>query len=425
MSAVLISRELLILASVIFLFLGGYAAAQETLGAVLTDLRAVQANENASIEELREATFKVQRIIDEFPASDAAVSVLLGETYDGIDFAAFEERLKVALGSQNTLDQAYVQSNPHDKEVCLASAVADKPSVNMLIGFSVSADGDLSDLPEMIEPEPPSSEARLQYLQIVAALEECSPYGGGGDGTPFQLKISETGALSLAALTVTTTETGGDLVAATAETIAVMPVGSERTEKLLGLDKQAIRDIQARLLVIGHNPNGVDGVVGKGTRSAIRAWQGTVNAAPTGYLNELQLIALKEQSQNTLDEWLRSDDNAKLYKPPPVLALGPRNMSGNWRYTTNCGSGSRLGRMKITGTLAMQHAGGRNYAGTLSNSQGLRGRVSATLRGRSVSAVTNFGLLIGKVTLKARVDDYKLVLRGRDSNGCSFYASKR
>ncbi|WP_367274344.1 peptidoglycan-binding protein [uncultured Tateyamaria sp.] len=206
-----------------------------------------------------------------------------------------------------------------------------------------------------------------------------------------------------------------------------MPVGSESTEKALGLDKQAIRDVQARLLVIGYDPNGVDGVVGKGTRSAIRSWQAAVSAAATGYLNEFQLIALKEQSQDALDEWLRSDDNANLYKPPPpppVLALGPRNMSGNWRYTTNCGSGSRLGRMKITGTLAMRHAGGRNYTGTLSNSQGLRGRVNATLRGRSVSAVTNFGLLIGKVSLKARVDDYKLVLRGRDSNGCSFYASK-
>ena len=402
--------------------------AQDTLEGILSNLRAVQENSEASTVDLRKAIASVQRIVDDFPASDAAVSVLLGEAYNGIAFTAFEERLKAALNGESALEQATVQSQLSVQEMCLKTAVADKINVKMLVGFSVNTGGNLTGLPEMIEPESPSSEVRLQYLQLVAALEECSPFESEGDRTPFQLEISEAGTLSIAALSATPAETGSDQLATTTETIDAMSVGSEITEKALGLNKQAVRDIQARLLVIGHDPNGVDGVVGRGTRSAIRTWQGAVSAEPTGYLNEFQHIALKAQSQDALDEWLRSDDNAKLYKPPPpppVLALGPRKMSGSWRYTTNCGSRSRLGRMKITGTLAMRHAGGRNYTGTLSNSQGLQGSVSATLRGRSVSAVTNFGLLIGKVRLNARVDDYKLVLRGRDSNGCSFYASKR
>lgn len=423
MTDVFRSRVNLVWSGVIWLALCGFALAQHDLDAVLTDLKAVQANENASVDELRAAVAKVQRIVDDFPASDAAVSVLLGENYKGIVFGAFEQRLTAALETLDDLDQAQAQLGSNDKEACLTSAIADRSGVRMLIGFSTDAGGNLADLPEIIEPKKPNSEDRLQYLGIVAALEKCAPYQNSG--SPYQLKLSDAGRLSLLEVTPSPAENDSDAGAIGVEAAVTLPVGSESTEKGLGLDKQAIRDIQARLMVIGHDPNGVDGVLGKGTRSAIQAWQTTVSAEPTGYLNKVQLSTLKTQSQGDLEEWLRSEDNAKLYEPPPVLAIGPQNMSGNWRYTTNCGSRSRLGRLKITGIFAMQHAGGRNYTGTLSNSQGLRGRVSATLKGRSVSAVTNFGLLVGKVNLNARVDDYELVLRGRDSNGCSFYASKR
>ncbi|WP_149779223.1 peptidoglycan-binding domain-containing protein [Roseovarius litoreus] len=208
------------------------------------------------------------------------------------------------------------------------------------------------------------------------------------------------------------------------EPLLSMPVGSEATERELDLDRQAIRDLQARLLVIGHDPNGVDGAIGRGTRGAIRSWQSSMSAEPTGYLNTSQLAALKDQSQLALDEWLKDDANARAYKPPPPIALGPRNMSGNWRYTTNCGANSKLGRTRITGNMTMRHAGGLNYTGTLVNSQGLRARLNATLRGRNISGVANFGFLFGTVRTEARVDDQALILRGRDSNGCSFYARK-
>ena len=81
--------------------LGGFAVAQENLEFVLADLKAVQANEGASVDELHEAIANVQRIVDDFPASDAAVSILLGEAYDGIVFAAFEQRLKRTIEGQD------------------------------------------------------------------------------------------------------------------------------------------------------------------------------------------------------------------------------------------------------------------------------------------------------------------------------------
>jgi len=136
------------------------------------------------------------------------------------------------------------------------------------------------------------------------------------------------------------------------------------------------------------------------------------------------LDLLKERSQTALDAWLETASNARLYAPPPPLALGPRRMSGTWRYTTTCGSNSRLGRAKIRGVLEMRHASGNRYVGALSYTQGLRAPVNDPLSGRPVTAVANFGLLLGRVRLSARVDRNRLVLRGQDSNGCSFYASK-
>ncbi|WP_234218640.1 peptidoglycan-binding domain-containing protein [Ruegeria pomeroyi] len=208
------------------------------------------------------------------------------------------------------------------------------------------------------------------------------------------------------------------------EIARVLSLTTEETEKALQLDRQAVRDIQARLLVLGHDPNGIDGRIGNGTRGAIRSWQSSVAAPPTGYLDAGQLASLKTASESILALWLQNEKNARMYEPPPPIALTPSRVSGRWTYVTNCGPRSKVGRAKINGVMAVRHAGGNRYTGNLSNSQGLRARFDARLSGRTVSSVANFGLLIGKVRLTAQVDDHQLVMRGRDSNGCSFYASK-
>ncbi|MEM8973181.1 MAG: peptidoglycan-binding domain-containing protein [Pseudomonadota bacterium] len=356
-----------VVSTVLYLAVPAFAGPEEDL---FETAKIIYQSAESQPPDLRAMSYaSVQQILHEivadYPASDLALSIILKETIDGVDVAALEAAAR---------DQADDSSDG-------SASLGETDEVGSGQSTPVATpDGDATPPPVVAAPSPTEtlSDAPRSDNQNVTEVAN----------------------------------------------INVLPAASQDTEKAMELDKKAIRDIQARLLVIGHNPNGIDGVAGKGTRTAIRAWQAVVGADQTGYLNGHQLAALTEQSQSALEEWLRSDDNAKLYEPPPVLEIGPRNLSGNWRYTTNCGSRSRLGRTKITGTLAMRHAGGRNYSGTLSNSQGLRGRVSATLSGRSVSAVTNFGLLIGKVKLKARIDDYSLVLRGRDSNGCSFYASK-
>ncbi len=55
------------------------------------------------------------------------------------------------------------------------------------------------------------------------------------------------------------------------------------------------RDIQATLTRQGYDTNGVDGVFGGGTRSAIRSWQSAEGYTSTGYLNQAQADNLLER----------------------------------------------------------------------------------------------------------------------------------
>ena len=199
--------------------------------------------------------------------------------------------------------------------------------------------------------------------------------------------------------------------------------GTEATEASLDLGKPEIRDIQARLLVLGHDPNGIDGVVGRGTRGALGAWQTGNSVQATGYLSASQLVRLKEQSEEALTAWLQTPENAALYNPP-TIALTPGNVSGTWRFTSTCGANSRLGRMRITGVLSIRHAGGNQYTGSARQSQGFNGRFAGRLQGRQMVGEINWGLLVGRTSFSGTVADEELVITGRDSNRCGFYARK-
>lgn len=199
--------------------------------------------------------------------------------------------------------------------------------------------------------------------------------------------------------------------------------GTEATEASLDLGKPEIRDIQARLLVLGHDPNGIDGVVGRGTRGALGVWQTENSVQATGYLSASQLARLREQSEEALTAWLQTPENATLYDPP-TIALTPGNVSGRWRFTSTCGANSRLGRVRITGILSIRHAGGNQYTGSARQSQGFNGRFAGRLQGRQMVGEINWGLLVGRTSFSGTVADEELVITGRDSNRCGFYARK-
>jgi peptidoglycan hydrolase-like protein with peptidoglycan-binding domain len=199
--------------------------------------------------------------------------------------------------------------------------------------------------------------------------------------------------------------------------------GTEATEAALDLGKPEFRDIQARLLVLGHDPNGIDGLAGRGTRSALRLWQAENAVEGSGYLSASQLSLLREQSEQQLAAWLQEPGNAALYDPP-VIALTPQTMSGNWRFTSTCGANSRLGRMTLTGILNIRHAGGNQFTGSARQSQGFNGRFAGRLQGRQIVGEINWGLLVGRTAFRGTVADERLVISGSDSNRCGFSARK-
>jgi membrane-bound lytic murein transglycosylase B len=57
-------------------------------------------------------------------------------------------------------------------------------------------------------------------------------------------------------------------------------------------------DAQSALAKLGFNPGQPDGVVGLGTRAALRAWQKTVGVAADGYLSPDMVRRLRGAAQN-------------------------------------------------------------------------------------------------------------------------------
>ena len=65
-----------------------------------------------------------------------------------------------------------------------------------------------------------------------------------------------------------------------------------RAEEALALGREARRKIQRDLTILGHDPRGIDGIFGPGSRKAIGQWQDTVGEEPSTYLTGQQVDQL-------------------------------------------------------------------------------------------------------------------------------------
>lgn len=345
-------------------------AAQTALDGLLGRLLEVQQNEAASQQELEEATALVARIVEDYPASAAAVSIIRGEPYDGIDFSSFEARLQAtpvagetAPSSQLPTFFAGAAPAPAVSADCISSAFSPSAKTAMQINVTLLSDGSLQGLPTLAVPSAPGQAVRADYIGLIGAIEGCTPLGWGAEGE-YMLAISEAGTMSVeppaapeqvAAAPIATLPAAPAPAPSTATEAApafptfqvappagtpgtpapagqlptfltptAIPLATPDTEDLMALDRQAIRDIQARLLVSGFDPNGVDGVLGRGARAALTNWQASVGAEPSGYINTEQMDVLRQQSQAQLELWLAEPGNASIYKPPAAAPKAQR-----------------------------------------------------------------------------------------------------
>lgn len=347
--------------------------------------------------------------------------------------------------------QASLAQGPGQAETALTACYGlvrpdggDVPSVQITVGAEIGSAGELVGIPTLIEPATPDAVARRMFQQVLAALDLCAP--PPGEPLPAELEGSSRPLLGFASQAVQITVGAQQVVAVTSAAGSVAPPPStvgplivapqaepartwqsanEQSQARLNLSRQGIRDLQARLLVLGFDPNGVDGAVGRGTRAAISAWQQSNDIPVTGYVDAAQLDELRRQSEPQLAVWLADPANRRLHEPPAPVAITPAAVSGRWNYTATCGRNTRFPGQRITGVIEIASRGGGSFSGSASNSQGQRGSLSARLDGRTLQATIRWGLLAGSTNFTAQFSDDARSASGRDSLGCSLTFRKR
>lgn len=80
-----------------------------------------------------------------------------------------------------------------------------------------------------------------------------------------------------------------------------------QAEAGLALSDGARREVQRRLALARHDPQGVDGVFGPATRAAIAAWQEKAGLPATGYVDERAFAVLAEQTEEEYRAWATAE----------------------------------------------------------------------------------------------------------------------
>lgn len=76
----------------------------------------------------------------------------------------------------------------------------------------------------------------------------------------------------------------------------------KQAEADLALSRDARREIQRDLSLLGYNTRGIDGIFGRGTRGAVTAWQNANSLTASGYLNADQIARLDAQAERRAAE---------------------------------------------------------------------------------------------------------------------------
>lgn len=82
-----------------------------------------------------------------------------------------------------------------------------------------------------------------------------------------------------------------------AEILEAPQRNAQAFEKVLGLDRDARKEIQRNLALLGFDPHGIDGIFGPGTRAAISQWQNQAGLDETGFLSGIQIARLQSEAE--------------------------------------------------------------------------------------------------------------------------------
>ena len=166
------------------------------------------------------------------------------------------------------------------------------PSGGTLVAYAAedgktAADGDGRNSPYtgalLAYLEEPGLEVSWLFRKVRAEVERTT----GGSQTPIEYGKLPDEPVYLASASAPIPTPGGTGTAG-GGAATTLPPTPEAVEKGLGLDLEQRRLVQMGLAAAGHDPGGVDGVLGGLTRDALRRWQGSKRMEVTGYLTREQ-----------------------------------------------------------------------------------------------------------------------------------------
>lgn len=91
-----------------------------------------------------------------------------------------------------------------------------------------------------------------------------------------------------------------------------------RSEAALSLSRSEYREVQGGLRKAGFYKGALDGVMGSGSRGALRSWQGQAGYDVTGYLTFDQVLALKDIARGRTQQALAAPATPAPAQPEPV-----------------------------------------------------------------------------------------------------------
>lgn len=290
-----------------------------------------QANELAIIRKL------LDQVANEYPASNEALSLALGDKVGSVDPAALDAELAAAETDAQKAELTAMTTNDPTLatlSVCFPQNEqpegSDGPSARITIQVELDAEGKIIGMPDFVEPATPDEAARKLFQRSLIALDSCAELKTLSLPTAIEMSLTAVG-VDRAVLKPGVQPSEPPVLKAPPITVEGPPeialgpvwaVTDNATEKALDLQRTDIAELQVRLGLLGFDPNGVDGVIGRGVRKAINDWQITRSIPPSGYLDERQFTAIKTESQDAFSGWIAEGTNAdilaKASKPPKI-----------------------------------------------------------------------------------------------------------
>ena len=312
----------------------------------------------------RQALLRVKDLIDkisnDYPASQASLAIALGEKVGTIDPATLEADLAAFPPDTAPGPDAMAQAPANDPladpllrliNQCLTAPnlpAADSGDTRVKMRLVTGANGAISGMPDLIEPSAPSQPERQLFNRSLLGLGACTDLATAQRNSTVEFSFTAAGVvdgtvLQTEAVAAVATDTATAPAAGTQDPTVTWVLASAQTQAALDLKRKDIAEIQARLIAMSYDPKGIDGAAGADLRGALGVWQSTAGIPITGYLDAAQLGRLKADSQTAFDAWQGVSDNAKQLAKASAAPKPTGRRGHNGWYRAKGGSYCRMG----------------------------------------------------------------------------------